>query len=120
MFSYIFMKILESRPYRYDWGINLLTAGHAGRVIDDIVVNFIRPGMFVLDFGCGTGDLAVKAAKADACVTGLDISEGMLAIARERTKKNRLEDKVAFHHAGVVEVDTLFAETASIALPLLW
>ena len=109
MFSYIFMKILESRPHRYDWGINLLTAGHAGRVIDDIVVNFIRPGMFVLDVGCGTGDLAVKAAKADACVTGLDISEGMLAIARERIKKNRLEDIVDFHHAGVVEVDTLFA-----------
>jgi ubiquinone/menaquinone biosynthesis C-methylase UbiE/NAD-dependent dihydropyrimidine dehydrogenase PreA subunit len=106
------MKILESRPHRYDWGINLLTAGQAGRVIDDIVVNFIRPGMSVLDVGCGTGDLAVKAAKADAFVTGLDISEGMLAIARERIKKNRLQDKVDFHHAGVVEVDTLFAENS--------
>ena len=106
------MKILESRPQRYDWGINLLTAGHAGRVVDDIVMNYIRPGMFVLDVGCGTGDLAVKAAKADAFVTGVDISEGMLAIARERIKKNRLEDKVHFHHAGVVEADTLFAENS--------
>jgi demethylmenaquinone methyltransferase/2-methoxy-6-polyprenyl-1,4-benzoquinol methylase len=106
------MKILESRPHRYDWGINLLTAGHAGRVVDDIVVNFIRPGMLVLDVGCGTGDLAVKAAKAHAFVTGVDISEGMLAIARERIKQNRLEDKVDFHHAGVVEVDTLFAENS--------
>ena len=112
MFSYIFMKILESRPQRYDWGINLLTAGHAGRVVDDIVMNFIRPGMLVLDVGCGTGDLAVKAAKADAFVTGVDISEGMLATARERIKKNRLEDKVHLHHAGVVEVDTLFAENS--------
>jgi demethylmenaquinone methyltransferase/2-methoxy-6-polyprenyl-1,4-benzoquinol methylase len=106
------MKILESRPHRYDWGINLLTAGHAGRLVDDIVVNFIRPGMLVLDVGCGTGDLAVKAAKAHAFVTGVDISEGMLAIARERIKQNRLEDKVDFHHAGVVEVDTLFAENS--------
>jgi demethylmenaquinone methyltransferase/2-methoxy-6-polyprenyl-1,4-benzoquinol methylase len=106
------MKILESRPHRYDWGINLLTAGHAGRLADDIVVNFIRPGMLVLDVGCGTGDLAVKAAKAHAFVTGVDISEGMLAIARERIKQNRLEDKVDFHHAGVVEVDTLFAENS--------
>jgi ubiquinone/menaquinone biosynthesis C-methylase UbiE/NAD-dependent dihydropyrimidine dehydrogenase PreA subunit len=106
------MKILENQPHRYDWGINLLTAGQAGRVIDDIVANYIRPGMLVLDVGCGTGDLAAKAAKADACVTGVDISEGMLAVARERIKKNRLENKVDFHHAGVVEIDTLFNESS--------
>ncbi len=29
MFSYVFMKILESRPERYDAGINFLSGGHA-------------------------------------------------------------------------------------------
>jgi ubiquinone/menaquinone biosynthesis C-methylase UbiE/NAD-dependent dihydropyrimidine dehydrogenase PreA subunit len=110
MFSYIFMKILETRPHRYDSGINLLTGGHAAKIRESIVSNFVRPDMAVLDVGCGTGDLAVKAAKKGAFVTGVDISEGMLAIARARAKKNNIEDKIFFHQAGVVDMDRLFDE----------
>ena len=106
------MKILESRPHRYDCGINLLTGGQASRTKGDIVRNFVRPGMAVLDVGCGTGDLAVRAAQVGALVTGVDISEGMLAVARERIKQNGLENKVVLHHAGVVEIDTLFDENS--------
>ena len=106
------MKILESRPHRYDWGINLLTGGHASRIKDDIVANYIRPDMVVLDVGCGTGSLAIKAAKAGARLTGLDISESMLAVAREQIKKNRLENEVVLNHAGVVEIDALFEENS--------
>ncbi len=112
MLSYIFMKILESRPHRYDCGINLLTGGQASRSKGDIVRNFVRPGMAVLDVGCGTGDLAVRAAQVGAFVTGVDISEAMLAVARERIKQNGLENKVVLHHAGVVEIDTLFDENS--------
>ena len=110
MFSYVFMKILESRPHRYDWGIDLLTRGQAGKIREDIVTSFVRSGMAVLDIGCGTGDLAVRAAHAGAFVTGVDISQGMLAVARARVKKNGLENRVVFHHAGVVEIDSLFDE----------
>ena len=110
MFSYIFMKILESRPHRYDWGIDFLTRGQAGKIRASIVANFVRPGMAILDVGCGTGDLAVRAARAGAFVTGVDISEGMLAVAQERLKKNGLKDKVVLQHAGVVEIDSLFEE----------
>ena len=110
MFSYIFMKILESRPHRYDWGIDFLTKGQAGKVKEHIVANFVRPGMAVLDVGCGTGDLAVRAARAGAFVIGFDISEGMLTVAQERVKKNGLENKVVLHHAAVVEMDRLFDE----------
>jgi len=110
MFSYVFMKIFESRPHRYDWGIDLLTRGKAGKIREDIVTSFVRPGMAVLDVGCGTGDLAVRAARAGAFVTGVDISEGMLAVARARVRKKGLENRVVFHHAGVVEIDSLFDE----------
>jgi len=110
MFSYIFMKILESRPQRYDWGIDFLTKGQAGKIKESIVTNFVRSGMAIFDVGCGTGDLAVRAARAGAFVTGVDISEGMLAVAQERVKKNGLENKVVLHHAGVVEIDSLFDE----------
>jgi len=57
MFSYIFMKILESRPTRYDKGINILTGGHAKRVKKEIVDRWIKPGMEVLDIPGVTGDL---------------------------------------------------------------
>jgi len=110
MFSYIFMKILESRPHRYDWGIDFLTRGQVDKIKEHIVTNFVRSGMAILDVGCGTGDLAVRAARAGAFVTGVDISEGMLAVARERVKENGLDNKVVLHHAGVDEIDSLFDE----------
>lgn len=41
-------------------------------------------GARVLELGCGTGRIAVPLAEAGARVTGIDISEAMLAVARER------------------------------------
>jgi demethylmenaquinone methyltransferase/2-methoxy-6-polyprenyl-1,4-benzoquinol methylase len=44
----------------------------------------VRPGDAVLDACCGTGDLAVAAARAGGRVTGLDFSEPMLERARRK------------------------------------
>jgi demethylmenaquinone methyltransferase/2-methoxy-6-polyprenyl-1,4-benzoquinol methylase len=44
----------------------------------------VRPGDRVLDACCGTGDLAVAAARAGGRVTGLDFSERMLERARRK------------------------------------
>jgi demethylmenaquinone methyltransferase / 2-methoxy-6-polyprenyl-1,4-benzoquinol methylase len=44
----------------------------------------VRPGDRVLDACCGTGDLAVAAARAGGDVTGLDFSERMLERARRK------------------------------------
>jgi len=44
----------------------------------------VRPGDRVLDACCGTGDLAVEAARAGGRVTGLDFSEAMLERARRK------------------------------------
>jgi SAM-dependent methyltransferase len=41
--------------------------------------------MEVLDVACGTGNAAILAAKQGARVTGLDLSPGLIAIARERS-----------------------------------
>jgi len=112
MFSYIFMKILESRPERYDSGINFLSGGHAVKIRKQIVKNFVKPGMKVLDIGCGTGLLIEEAAKAGAEVTGIDISAGMLEVAQKRIEKSGLQNKISVCNIGVVEIDTLFTENS--------
>ena len=48
-------------------------------------------GQRVLDVGTGTGRAALLLAKAGAEVTGVDASEQMLAIARERTAAAHLD-----------------------------
>lgn len=51
----------------------------------------------ILDIATGTGDLALEfSAKSNANVTGLDLSEGMLSIARKKVKNTPLEEKIVF------------------------
>jgi SAM-dependent methyltransferase len=69
---------------------------HAPRYMDEVFVKatlaevdfliehlHLVPGMRVLDVGCGTGRHAVELAKRGYKMTGVDISNGMLAEARE-------------------------------------
>ncbi len=52
----------------------------------------------ILDIATGTGDLAIKfAEKTNASkIIGLDISEGMLAVAKKKVENTPLEEKVEF------------------------
>lgn len=44
----------------------------------------LRPGVKVLDVACGTGNLAIPAAKAGADVTGIDIAPNLIEQAQAR------------------------------------
>ena len=66
----------------------------------------VNPKM--LDVGCGTGTLAIQSARAGANVTGIDISEGMLHVARKSIDEFSLQNNVTLHQSGVVEIDALF------------
>ena len=68
----------------YDAMNRLMTAGLDRRWRDETAAAVVSPGDRVLDACCGTGDLAIAAAKAGGNVTGLDFSEPMLARAREK------------------------------------
>jgi SAM-dependent methyltransferase len=48
-------------------------------------------GLDVLDLGCGTGRHAIRLARAGARVRGLDLSPGMLAVARRAAADLALE-----------------------------
>jgi demethylmenaquinone methyltransferase/2-methoxy-6-polyprenyl-1,4-benzoquinol methylase len=48
-----------------------------------------RPGERALDLCCGTGDIALALARRGVEVVGLDFSERMLEIARQRQSRTR-------------------------------
>lgn len=57
----------------------------------------VKPGERVLEIGFGTGHALVSLARAageEGKVYGIDISEGMLAVAQRRTEKAKLKDRV--------------------------
>jgi len=65
-----------------------------GEFIDDVETCLAfsmfkaEKGMLVLDVGCGTGNFSVKLAQKGCYITGIDISEQMLKVAREKARKN--------------------------------
>lgn len=50
----------------------------------------IQPGMKVLDVACGSGNLAIIAAKKGADVTGIDIAENLIETAKKRAAEEGL------------------------------
>lgn len=104
MSTYILMKILESAPSRYDKGIRLLTLGKLDKAYDRLTSQ-IKNGDRVLDLGCGTGVLSLRAAQKGARVKAIDINPRMLEIAQARAKKANLTQKIEFVEMGVIELD---------------
>src|SRR5881394_4070184 len=51
----------------------------------------LRPGMKVLDAACGTGNLAVIAARRGCITSGLDLAANLIAQARERARRESLD-----------------------------
>jgi ubiquinone/menaquinone biosynthesis C-methylase UbiE len=107
--SYVYMKVLESAPERYERGMCLLTLGRLSRMYDDIAARLL-PGDRVLDLGCGTGALAVQLARQGCQVTGVDISRSMLTQAIRRVRQAGFEDQVALQELGAVDLDSAFED----------
>ena len=87
------------KKYR-DWGLEKLSA---------------QPGEKILEIGFGTGHCLVALAKAvwpSGRVIGLDISDGMLAIARERLREQGLSDRVDLHLGDAANLS--FIEASSL------
>jgi ubiquinone/menaquinone biosynthesis C-methylase UbiE len=105
--SYVYMKILESQPERYDRGIALLSLGAAERCRRRLVEENVRPGFRVLDVGCGTGTLAILAAERGAEVLGFDVSGAMLEVARGKVAAAGLSRQIQLEEQGVSSMDGL-------------
>ena len=105
--SYVYMKVLESAPQRYERGMRLLTLGRVDHVRQDIAAR-VNAGDLVLDVGCGTGALVAMMAHKGAHVTGIDIAPAMLSQAAWRVREEGLEDRVKLKEMGAVDLDTAF------------
>lgn len=51
----------------------------------------LAPGTRVLDVACGTGNIAIPAARSGAVVVGVDIAPNLLDQARARARKEQLD-----------------------------
>jgi SAM-dependent methyltransferase len=51
----------------------------------------LKPGMRVLDVGCGSGNQSIPAARTGADVTGVDIAANLLEQARQRAAEENLK-----------------------------
>ena len=65
---------------------------------------YVQPGTKVLDLGCGSGDLSLQLLARGATVTGVDISPGMIGVARRRAELHFPEARAEFIAAPVEEM----------------
>lgn len=115
MSTYILMKILESAPSRYDRGIRILTLGKLD-VAYDRLISHIEKGQSVLDIGCGTGALTLRAAQKGAKVKGIDINPRMLEIARKRADEGSFIQNVELCEMGVAELGNEKSESYDVVM----
>ena len=76
-------KLIQKEGWKRFAPLEAITTSAAGRL-----VRFagIQPGMRVLDAGCGTGVVAITAARLGAIVKGADLTPQLLERARENAQ----------------------------------
>jgi ubiquinone/menaquinone biosynthesis C-methylase UbiE len=81
------MEYWDSRGEDYD-----KSPGHANlpEVWKEVLSNLFERKMRILDVGAGTGFLALILAELGHEVFGIDLSKGMLEVAREKARKSKL------------------------------
>ena len=115
MSTYVLMRILESAPGRYDKGLRILTMGRLDEAHDRLT-SHIEKGQRVLDLGCGTGALTLRAAQKDARVRGIDVNPQMLEIAQQRAEEASLSQNIELCQMGVAEVGSEEAESYDVVM----
>lgn len=87
-------------------GMAFGTSSHpTTRMCLELLEHYIRPGATVLDVGCGTGILAIAAAKLGAAhVDAIDINPAAVQVARTNMVHNQVSDKVTVLHGSLEAV----------------
>ena len=97
-FAYIYDKLMYDVDYH----------GYTNH-IKELIKNCTSDKPIIADLGCGTGTLCIKLAKEGFDMIGIDISEDMLCVAKEKAMNENLEilflnqDMTEFELYGTVD-----------------
>jgi ubiquinone/menaquinone biosynthesis C-methylase UbiE len=108
MSTYVYMKVLESAPERYDRGIARLSGGMIAAIYRQVAERAAAPGRRVLDVGCGTGGVALACAARGARVVGIDVNAGMLKVARDKAARREPPPEIDWIELGAMELEDRF------------
>lgn len=106
---------------RYDFINDLQSFGLHRRWKNRLVrMANVKPTDRALDVCCGTGDICQRLARAGAKVTGLDFSEPMLAVARQRNQHAGAAQKPEFMQGDAMKLpfDTNLFEVVTVGYGL--
>lgn len=86
----------------------VVLASHGARTAEEaaaFLINHLKPGMRLLDLGCGPGSITIGLARyvAPALVVGVDSSETALVEARRRAAEDNVAN-IRFERADVYEL----------------
>jgi ubiquinone/menaquinone biosynthesis C-methylase UbiE len=82
------MRTFDDAADFYDSWYESKMGAFADQVQTQLAFSLFKPEkcMHVLDVGCGTGNFSIKLAKMGLQVTGIDVSNNMLKIAKNKAK----------------------------------
>ena len=83
----------------------------------------LKPGIRVLDVGCGTGNQSIPAARTGADMTGVDIATNLIEQARKRAEEERLKIRFIEGDAeqlpfGAAEFDVVYSMFGAMFAPV--
>jgi trans-aconitate methyltransferase len=93
---------------RYDAYMPFVSQGG----IDLIGMLDAKPGAFIIDWGCGTGDLAARIAANGAEVLGVDFSREMVEEAKRKYPAIRFEQADGQRYVSARQADAVFSNAA--------
>lgn len=79
-FAYLYDELMNDAPYD-EWV----------QFVNDRCAKYNVTGARLLDLACGTGELSVRLAQDRFQVTGVDLSEDMLAVAQAKAEEKGVE-----------------------------